>query len=1257
MSRDNPKSRIRFPTDPRESIRQIPIDVTDAEEEERRRQKETTKDTWGADYLPEESDQNFEELLSDEKAFVKLRLVDRGGVGEVWSAIQVSLERIVAVKRIREDRLIEFQEEDEKDKNRYYKSFRNEALITAQLEHPNIVPVYDLGRDENGSPLLAMKMVRGEPWSRILERDFDQLTVSAFLKKHLPIYVEMMQAVAFAHSRGIVHRDLKPSQVMLGEFGEVLLVDWGLAIVVNDSLPDGGDQPRRWIEGIEKLPNRQTAINPSGTPALMAPEQTLKTAEKIGLHTDIYALGGILYYLLTTTYPHDAETTEKSIEIASKGIVEPPEQRVSLRSVPADLGQVAMLALSPLPEDRIKDVRAMIDAVTAHLNGEVDRLKATNLLKAAEERLDQLDQFGLRLTSDDRVLVIDSEIFDLDSSYAELKDIYTILDRARVLWPDNSLLDRFKDSNATYYAMVAIHAGDLRLSKQVLHEITDREKRSLIEKKLKEAQTRRNNQTRIRRASLSAVAVLFLVLIAGAFKYINDQQQANEKLQEERDAAEVSKRNALKQQRLAVVERRKAEREQYFSTIAFAHARARERQFGNVRTLLMGGLPESEKQWEWGFLYLKTAASEMTFLETSEPASALHATYSTDGSKVYVGDRKGRLSVWDSATGNLIGMEQVHEAGVWYIMESPDGKYIVTSSFDNRGAVVDPATLEVIHYLNGHEDILRGLDISPDSKRVLTSSRDKTARVWDIESGQQLFAVPDQDTTTYDVDYSSDGKYMLTAGWRFVQVRDAETGELLRESMEHPENILATSFSPDGRYILTACTDRIARIFDAESFELIREINNQTSWLLCAEFSPDGKRLATGDNEGMCRIWDVETGELLKEYMTRPRLYSVAFHPHSNHLVTSASRGVQAWNLSQSNEVDGFYEIEPMAEHPEEHDFFHDHVFAAPLERLGAWRGYDTAFRSPENEDHCSVYQFRDKFVSIMSYYSDHSPDGRYRLRVLFPELSGVLEDTRTGEVLQEIPLDNTMVFRWSPKGDRFVSGTTTGEWHLWDAEKVEIITRLGDPSPLPKYPGSQIPGVIQFSDDGEHILNSRHDGVTYYFDSTDGQLLETINSEEGIVFSIAISKSKESIALGFQSGLIQVWDLKQQELVASLKGHQNYVLDVSFSLDGKRLASAGHDDRLKIWDLEDQRHVVDLFSLPGRDFMLAGGFTDDGMSVYAVSSFGNLYIADAIPWEPKDLPGAEGMSFQERAELYIRRKRLKEEISIEDIDWDKFTE
>ncbi len=217
------------------------------------------------------------DLLNPEIEYDTTKEIGRGGFGEVWEAVQTSLDRVVAVKRLRRDRVqradvskgyVRFMED----------AFRREAMTTACLEHPNIVPVHDLASDNEGKPLLAMKLVRGSQWDFLMRTDFNELPVEEFLAKHIPILLSVAQAVAFAHSRGIVHRDIKPGQVMVGEFGEVVLMDWGLAILYDATALKGSGQ--RLSAMLAREPT--SATSPAGTLAFMAPELVQLLRERVG---------------------------------------------------------------------------------------------------------------------------------------------------------------------------------------------------------------------------------------------------------------------------------------------------------------------------------------------------------------------------------------------------------------------------------------------------------------------------------------------------------------------------------------------------------------------------------------------------------------------------------------------------------------------------------------------------------------------------------------------------------------------------------------------------------------------------------------------------------------------------------------------------------------------------------------------------------------------------------------------------------------
>jgi serine/threonine protein kinase/WD40 repeat protein len=216
--------------------------------------------------------------------------------------------------------------------------FFREALITARLEHPNIVPVHEAGRWPDGTPFYAMKLVAGRPLKELI----DGTTTLSQRLELLPHVLAVADAVGYAHSRGVVHRDLKPSNVIVGDFGETVVIDWGLAKHVDDTTPDAADMPAE-----SSTPPQVTGVGGVvGTLAFMSPEQA---AGKASLQSDIYSIGVILYNVVTGRVPPHAP--------ASMGV----EPLALPSSAPKDLAAIVRKATQPNLSARYRDVTALID--------------------------------------------------------------------------------------------------------------------------------------------------------------------------------------------------------------------------------------------------------------------------------------------------------------------------------------------------------------------------------------------------------------------------------------------------------------------------------------------------------------------------------------------------------------------------------------------------------------------------------------------------------------------------------------------------------------------------------------------------------------------------------------------------------------------------------------------------------------------------------------------------------------------------------
>ena len=294
-----------------------------------------------------------------DQRFRVLRTHARGGLGEVFVAEDTELKRDVALKQI-----LPRQAGNQTSRAR----FLLEAEITGNLEHPGVVPVYALGSGDDGCPYYAMRFIRGESLEDAIqsyhsESHWDDPAAKALqLRELLQRFVAVCHTMEYAHSRGIIHRDIKPENIMLGRYGETLLVDWGLARPYRDikSELDADDD----LGGLGAEPQMsQSAARPTqmgsvvGTPQFMSPEQAAGKLDQMGPAADVYSLGATLYCLLTDRPPFTASDVRRVLLDVHAGNFLPPRQ--VRREVPPALEAVCLKAMKHDPKDRYASARAL----------------------------------------------------------------------------------------------------------------------------------------------------------------------------------------------------------------------------------------------------------------------------------------------------------------------------------------------------------------------------------------------------------------------------------------------------------------------------------------------------------------------------------------------------------------------------------------------------------------------------------------------------------------------------------------------------------------------------------------------------------------------------------------------------------------------------------------------------------------------------------------------------------------------------------
>lgn len=343
-----------------------------ANEQTRRAESTMTLDVVRRALLENEPGAHSDSIRRSEVGFRLIRVIGEGGLGKVWLAHDERLERDVAVKELRADRarIPELRER-----------FLREAKISAQLQHPNIAAFYFVGEgDVDRQLFIAMELVAGRTLRQVIREERqnwgDPDARRRYLREQLSNLVKVCDGVAYAHSRGIIHRDLKPANIMIGQFGEVFVLDWGLAKQVK-SLPPalGGGQ-----ESLAPRINVSTPFDPFsltgpgkvlGSLPYMTPEQAFGDNESVGPATDIYCLGGILFAILTGRTPHVAAEGMTALEFANSVATSPTPVASEIDpEVPPALNAICSKAMAREPSRRHPSVASLQEDIHAWLAGE-----------------------------------------------------------------------------------------------------------------------------------------------------------------------------------------------------------------------------------------------------------------------------------------------------------------------------------------------------------------------------------------------------------------------------------------------------------------------------------------------------------------------------------------------------------------------------------------------------------------------------------------------------------------------------------------------------------------------------------------------------------------------------------------------------------------------------------------------------------------------------------------------------------------------
>ena len=754
-------------------------------------------------------------------------VLGRGGMGIVYKARQVALGRTVALKMLLAG---DFASSSQRVR------FMREAKSVAGLSNPAIVQIYDYGH-YLGRPYYAMEYIDGRNLAELLESR--QLTVIEAAQYALDISRAMEQA----HASGIVHRDLKPANLLLTNDGTLKVTDFGLAWRLDDS-------------------SRLTLTGDTlGTPSYMAPEQAQCRQDCISVATDIYAIGVILYEMLSGHPPFRADNPAETLR---QLLHEDPVQLIHLNlAVPLDLQTICLKCLEKSPERRYASCEALSEDLRRMLKGNAIAARPIG-------KIEHLRRWANR-----------NRILATALSAATLA-LVTALAVSIVA--------------ASHFRRLAKENGALAKQKSDLADESESQRKKTVDAEIKQQHLRQKAEAladELRR-TLYLTEMRLISQTAdtpGGMNRLSERLSHWELGQSDVREWEWGYLNGLLNQSESVLQ---------------GHAQGVQQVSlspNSDRLLTVGG---DHRACVW-----KVDSQELLFRFAGHRTPVLAGAWSPNGELIATVDQSGDACVWRADSSELVYRWAASESSLQAVAWSPDGRMIATAGNDRITRIWDSSSHSLLYELSGHEDRIMTLDWS-STGRLASGALDRTVRIWDLENPGKAQELKGHEGWVRDVKWSRDGQRLASASSdRSAIVWDIQLGKPSLRLSARSLGVKSVAWSPDARFIATGGDDQTARIWstdDGSAQQTLtghsREVNS-ISW---------GKVLATGGMDGEIRLWnDTRTSESLRRIQQRVPMRCLKFSPVDSHLFVAGGGAGQLLICTEKTVEPALQAIVPFA--------------------------------------------------------------------------------------------------------------------------------------------------------------------------------------------------------------------------------------------------------------------------------------------------------------------------------------------------------
>ena len=878
--------------------------------------------------------------LSNPERYELREELGRGGMGRIILADDQRLQRSVAIKEC-------LDQASPKNRQR----FEREALISAQLQHPGIVNVHDAGHWPSGELFYTMARVEGQTLADVIDdlHDLDART------KQLPIILDIAEAMAYAHSQGVIHRDLKPENVLIGAFGETVVIDWGLAKRLGDSLdkatsiltPSSTQNPLQTMAG-----------SIMGTLAYMAPEQA--AGDPVDTRADVFAIGAIMYHLLCGQTPFEGQIFYHPIQRAE---AIPNPLREIVPDIPPTLLSIVERAMEIDLQRRYLDAAALADDLRRFTTGQLVRAHQYNARALIR-----------RWIAQHRTAVLSGSIAALIIAIAVSISVIKVGSANRSLDKKNQQLTSTNDAlnetqseveqsnkNLTLALNSSLHEnGKAWLERAQSHLEQDRHFSALL--MLSKALGLDQDKLRLKQASVERRRALELLKYLPGPRLLWQNNIFNQHINPITQIATTSNGDTL-------ISADTGGNILLWNISSGALLKRLDIPSTGVNAILIS----PDDQW------LVAAAvdrrvhvwSLVDFKKQRTPQNHRHEvsslTFTPDGSRLLSADLRGEVITWSHPNYEMLSRHQLPESPIYKMLFSPDGKQLITGSHDGYVRFWDAETLSPLHEFHANPvnappqkpddhsskdpiktlvylreiqptEGVKALAVSPNEALLAFNGADDEVVLWDLKKNNVREVLRGHSTRVLSLVFSDDGSQFVSSAQNgVVKVWDIKTGQAIKTLDGGNQSITKLALSSKTGHLFSAGFDRIIRSWSYPDYEpiypqawrgsspaqvrfaplgewfavlsaqgrlFIRSTKNQETLAIIQPpqaitgfaISPDGRYIATLQERGSkVLLWDAQTGELLREFIAEDTI-DLAFHPDNQALLTITPKEALIWN-------------------------------------------------------------------------------------------------------------------------------------------------------------------------------------------------------------------------------------------------------------------------------------------------------------------------------------------------------------------------